>query len=346
MVLTISAASASRYNTLVGRLASTVTNEAQMKTRIRKACTAKNLALNVNTNARTTNSTAKSRKNGADGAMSLVIAGGATGWFEDITNSDTLAVGDDYNHVLETLAGTEGILIRSMCVDLVTTDAYGSLITSNSLGLVQNANSTNYFPINGDVESGSVEADRKTKARDAFTLSQLTISLSANTVTAASTLRLRKNGANTAMVVTITASTTGVFNDNTNTESVTSTDDLNLSLVTGATGTSMTIRPMSLNALGHVRRYKTSSDTITIAEASISKIKATVKALSETETIAGAVTRINAALKTMATQTITIGDAVIRAITHVGAGAVKTLTETIMISELRARLKAVWRYQP
>ena len=55
-----------------------------------------------------------------------------SGWFEDTTNTDTLAVGDDYNVVLTTGTGTEAMTVNSMSLDFVST--LGSAITLNARG--------------------------------------------------------------------------------------------------------------------------------------------------------------------------------------------------------------------
>jgi hypothetical protein len=71
-----------------------------------------------------------------------------------------------------------------------------------------------------------------------------------NTVTATSTLRTRKNGANGGGAISISASTTGYFEDTSGTDAIMSTDYVNYQIVTGATGTSLTLN--MLGVLGTV----------------------------------------------------------------------------------------------
>lgn len=329
----IATASVSRYNQLTGVIAGNISAESSAKTRIRVASTGKNLGVNVGDNARTTTTTVKSRKNGADGAMSIPIATLLTGWFEDITNSDTLAAGDDYNTVVVTLTGTETLTIRAICVDLETTSAKGTLVTARGGSLAQAASVTNYLPIGGDLVGNTTEADVKVKARDIFTFSELSILVTANTVTAASTLKLRKNGVDTSMVVTINASTVGLISDSTHTETVAATDDLNLILTTGGTGTTLTARAVSMNALGFERRIRTASDTITVAEASMIRLDAKIRAITDTSiTVGEAIARVKAAFRALS-QTVTVGEAIAKLITKVRA-----LSDTITIGEALATI--------
>jgi hypothetical protein len=318
-------ASVSRYNEIAGAMASNNATESLNKTRIRNTCIGKNLAANVSANARTTTTTIRSRKNGANGTMSIAVSAAATGWFEDTTNSDSLIPGSDYNTTVDTLTGTETMTIRSICLDLESTNSQCNLVTANTNGLTQLISVTNYFPVGGNLVAGTTEADRKVKTRDIFTLSELTIVLSTNTVTASSTLTLRKNGVDTALTLTIPTSTTGVISDSTNIASVVATDDLNLSLVTGGAGTSLTIRDISLNTSGFARRGKSlATETITISEPAFTRLAAKIKAL--------------------ATQTIAIAEDVVRVVTPIGgANIVKTLDDTIVIGEAIARVKGLSR---
>ena len=152
--------------------------------------------------------------------------------------------------------------------------------------------------------SYAAELDTKLKTRERLTLSNLLVWVSANTITDNSTLRLRKNGANVKQTITITGSGTGVFEDLTNDDLVADTDDINCQIVTGASGTSLTIKQLAITHVigGRIIR-NLSTETMTISEAAFSRLKKVYKTLSETETIGGTLARINGALKIMATQT-------------------------------------------
>lgn len=262
----VSTASTSRYNAISGEFTAANAVESVCKARIKTPCLCKNLAVNVSANARTTNTTFRMRKNGANGNQVITYGPSETGLKEDITNSDSLAVEDDYTSVVETLTGTEAMTVRSLCVDMETTNSIASLVCARTTGINHNANLTAYYPIAGSVSASTTENNRKVKALDTFTVSDLTLILSTNTVTAPSTLTLRKNGTDTALAITIQESTSGITTNNSDTVSFTANDELSLALAAGATGTTMTIRFISVNMFGFTARVPTltpESDLIT-----------------------------------------------------------------------------------
>jgi hypothetical protein len=93
----------------------------------------------------------------------------------------------------------------------------------------------------GSNTNDTSETTSKQKSRVAFTASNLGIYLNTNTVSAASTLTFRANAAATALTVSLTASTSGLFEDTSNSVTVASTDEICYEIVTGASGTSMTV---------------------------------------------------------------------------------------------------------
>jgi hypothetical protein len=241
--MSLTAASVSRVNALGGTINFGTATEASGQIDIRKAYTAQYLGVQVQSNARTNATTVKTRKNGADGTLTLSIGSTATGTFEDITHTDTLAVDDDYNYMLVTGSGTNAIVISNIGLSLISTGDNGTAVSSSATGATQTANTTSFFAIAGQlVVSTSNETFKKVKCREAYTFSQIEIYVSANTVSATSTFKLRKNGSDTSLSASITSNTTGRFVDNTNTVTTVGTDEVNLALSAGATGTSMVIR--------------------------------------------------------------------------------------------------------
>ena len=377
--------SVTRYNTIVGTISASLATEPALKTRITKPGTMKNLGVYISANARTTDTIVRGRKNGANGNLTLTIGAAVTGMLEDTSNTDTVVAGDDYNYDVTTSTGAaQALAIQSISSDFVTTSAEGLLASGISAGLAQAVSVTNYFPVGGNLAAGTTEADRKVKPREAFTLSLMTISVTANTVTASSTLRLRKNGANGNQLVTIPASTTGYLSDNTNRDRVLAADEMNYELTTGATGTSLTLRNITVNATRLALAEL--SDTIVVSEPSMVRLGTKLRALStETITIGEAIAKIKGAIRALATQTITISEASlvnirgkVRALSDtitigeaiakiagkirvlaaqtvtisdgvvrlVARSVIKTLSETDLITEGIGRLKAVWRLQP
>jgi hypothetical protein len=79
--------------------------------------------------------------------------------------------------------------------------------------------------------------DFTTRSPGVFSL--LGTKILSNGITAASTMRFRKNAANGNQVISIAASTSGNFQDTTNKDAVVAADTYNMSLVVGATGTTL-----------------------------------------------------------------------------------------------------------
>ncbi len=115
-----------------------------------------------------------------------------------------------------------------------------SSIIMASGSLISVANITFYGEIAGAIDMVQAETDAQVPFREPGVISNFCIILSTNTVNATSTIRLRKNGANSTCIVQPTANATGYFEDNTHTETVSAGDKLNFQLVHGAATGTMT----------------------------------------------------------------------------------------------------------
>jgi hypothetical protein len=262
-------ASASRYNTIGGDISSGSATEANSKTRIRESVTAKNLAVVATSNARVNTTTINTRKNGSGTSQLIVsITSGATGIFEDTATTVSLVAGDDYNTSVATGSGTQTLTLSNIVMDIVSTspDNNGICVMGRITGYTQNAATTDYFAIGGNILTESTESSTKVKTRAAFTFSEITALIGSNTVSAASTIKLRVNGADSSLSASVTASTSGVFSDSSNTVTTSATDDVNTACVTGATGTSLIIRYIEVYTSASTTQLYTRS----ISETSIS----------------------------------------------------------------------------
>lgn len=223
------------------------TTESNAQTKMQTGGTLKNLYTYIPSNSRTVTDTIRTRINGANGNCSVSITSGATGAFEDTSNTDTVASGDTINYAYVWGANGNFTSVNFIACDFSTTDSSSMLISQFTGALTVNANLTRYYGVMGDGgDSYSTESDVKTYALVASTLSKLAINVTANTVSATSTCRLRVNGANGNSAASITASTTGYYIDNSNSDTVAAGDSINYSVTTGATGTSMSFRYIAM----------------------------------------------------------------------------------------------------
>ncbi len=231
--------SATRFYPIVGRLTNTNT-EINCKVEQRIAGKYSKLAVYVQSNARTTSTTFKSRVNGADGNLSVTYAAGETGLKEDTSNEDTVSVGDDYNFAITTGSGaSESIVPFFMKTEFVSTEFKGILSTGNTGSSNQTtANETREMALIGAANPLVTTTDYRAKIRHSrMILSDLQVYAMTNTVTADSTVRLLVNGTASALTCTVTNATTGLFTDNTHVVEVGSNDELSVQIIAGATGT-------------------------------------------------------------------------------------------------------------
>jgi hypothetical protein len=233
------------YFTIAGGFNSLNTTEANVQTKMKSGGTLKNFFMSVATNGRSTDTIYRSRKNGADGNLIITVTAATTGFFEDTSNSDTYAA-DDLLALSGTTSTGGGNVVAQGGVGTESTDGTMPLIGGALTSIVVNAATTNYLATSGHIATSTTEAETRGQINVATTASKLEIYLSANTVSADSTFRLRVNGADVNQSVTITASTTGWFEDASNSDVIASGDELAYSLVTGATGTSMTIQTTAM----------------------------------------------------------------------------------------------------
>lgn len=226
-------------------VANATTETDSVRSLMRTACTLKNLQVNVSANARTTDTTYKSRKNGADGNCVVTIGAGLTGLFEDTTNSDSLAAGDKCCVRGTTGAGTETMtLTHSVLIE--SSNHVATFVGHRSAGSTINAAATAYIGLNVITATPETSIHR-TFMPIAFTAKNFRLFVYTNTVTADSTLISRNNGADGNCAITIPASTTGYFEDTTHTDSVAAGTEYNFKMTAGATGTSMNIRVLGFD---------------------------------------------------------------------------------------------------
>lgn len=212
------------------------------------SATFKNLAAYMATNARANTTSLRFRKNTANGNQLISIAATITGWFEDTTNTDTVVANDIVDYTVVNGTGTGNLICNALLVDYQTTTNPGTGHVGNGYftTIPFNANTTNYVSIAARHGSDTIESRMQSEVNAAFTFKGLCVKVTANTITATSTLMFRKNTADTTLLNTIAASATGTFSDTTHTETVASGNDVNFKFAMGATGTSLSVAWINL----------------------------------------------------------------------------------------------------
>jgi hypothetical protein len=239
-----------------GNVGNNSTTEADNQIQFRAAGTLQYYYFLVGTNARSTSTTVNVRLNGAD-VITVTVTASSTGEFEDNADSQAVVSGDLVCNGVTLGTGTGNFNHNSKNILFTTTDRTQQFGNSSIVPIVFNISTTTYHGVSGSIlNTYTTESDMQADANVAMTVSKAECRVAANTVVGASTLKLRINGANGNNSVSITGSTTGWFEDASNTDSVVATDEINYQLITDTVGTSL-----SISAMGALATYAVNMDT-------------------------------------------------------------------------------------
>lgn len=193
------------------------------------------------------------RVDGVDGNNTVTIPGNSTGRFEDTTNSDA-AAGDGEDFDFELITGADAMgdnmtyTAGSILWDVVGNRPWvgrsRNLIAGHPFGTTQ------YFPLEGsasDAWNGSTtESDAQVPARFPLIARNLYARANASSLNGATVLTFRVNGADSALALTVPASSTGQFEDTTDEVFVDTGDDIDLEFAMAGTGGLVEITPHKL----------------------------------------------------------------------------------------------------
>lgn len=228
------AASSTYYNTCIGNRSASHTLESSTQVEIQKSITAKNMTCYIDTNGRSTSTTLTFRKNGADGNQSLSIPASTTGEFEDTSNTDSLIAGDDINYKIVTGTGTGTISLEQAYFDFQSSDGHSMIVAGHTAGRKFSNNQTAYQTVTGRInEDITTEANSDADANFDFTWKELNCRIVTNSLSAGNTtITARVGGADGNQTLSIGAGVTGLFADNSNTDTVVASNELTYKVVT------------------------------------------------------------------------------------------------------------------
>lgn len=192
--ITINGASQTGFYNISGFISNS--SESGQKFRIRRAYTASNFHLYISSNARVNDTVFRTRKNGANGNQIITVGAGLAGYFEDNSNSDSLAIGDDYNFTYTTGTGTENLVLVNIGVQLLSTEGYFQMMWANGATTTQATNLTRFMGVNnGRGGLNATETNVQVLPRFDLALTDLAALLANNTFTNLnSTCVVRDNG--------------------------------------------------------------------------------------------------------------------------------------------------------
>ena len=228
------AAGSTRYWKVgIGALFNTVT-EALAQVPYRSAGTFSKLYVRVTANTATATSILTLRKNAADTGITLSIAAGATGAFENTVNTETISAGDLINY--KTVSGGTGTVTFSLMSIIfdATTNCVSKLITET---YTLTAAASRFTPHVGDVSSvSSSGTTQNLTIKKAVTIKNLAVYVPANARTTNTSVILRKNSVDQTALVTFGNVETGLKEDTTH-PITTAANDLNDYKMTTGAGT-------------------------------------------------------------------------------------------------------------
>ena len=217
-------------------LADGTATEADAQFKNRAYTSWESLQVYVQVNARVNTSTVNNRINGANGSASISIGAGVTGMLTDNTVGDTLAAGDLLcaSVVLDT--GVENLRITSFGATFKNSSLPKcDVVTQTIGGVARTASATESYATYAGGIRVRTQTDSAIPAPYAFKLSNPRIYLSTNTYAANASYKIYKN-ATASITVTLTAATTGWFEDTTNTIDYAVSDTFYYGLVDGTSG--------------------------------------------------------------------------------------------------------------
>ena len=206
-----------RYRAIGGTISTTGTESDQQYT-VRSTATLSNLRAFVVSNSLSVTTTMRTRKNLGNGAQSVSILTLETGSFEDTVNTDSVAAGDEINYQIVTPAGAGTIATHLFQVKSAGTGR--PTVHGFTAGLATNFADRFVLAEGGgtDLTAGpGTEAASQIAARSTFTASNLFVNVILHGVTGGVGFFLRLDGVNTALTLNVPDSTTGLFEDTTNT---------------------------------------------------------------------------------------------------------------------------------
>lgn len=220
-------------------IVSTSATEANVQTAVRTAGVMSKLRVSVSSNTLNAASTFSSRIGGAAGSMSISITASTTGDFVDSSNSDTLTAGNLYNYKSDLSGSSSGqIVYRSLQAVFVATTNTVSVIGAYG-GVIRTTASTTWYDVVGGTQTGAntTLANAQQVVGFAATHKNMSVTCTTNTRASSSTsVGSMVNAGAGNLLVTVAASTTGLFEDTSNSDSL-SVGDLIAIFTTTGTGT-------------------------------------------------------------------------------------------------------------
>lgn len=221
-----------------------VTTESDVYQTALESCSLSNLRVEVTANSRTASSTFTTRKNGANGGVSVSVPTVTTGVFEDTTHSDSLVAGDTFNGCVVPggASGSAALTFSNVSLKYASTTTRRTGLfagTANASPIAFAAGVTRFIPIVGRYSNSgtATAADAAVPLPFSGLVAGFGLRVSANAASTTGVLTLQKNTVDTADTISVTSATTGWLTNLSPAATFSAGDRLGLKWVNGATST-------------------------------------------------------------------------------------------------------------
>jgi hypothetical protein len=199
-----------------------------------------------------------------DGVTRATLASNTTGLNEDSSSSLSISATDTIAELHVLGASGTSRTPDNFGLSFENTGNYFLFLCSQGDGVAFTSNLTRYIAPGGAIVNQTTETNVRPKCRIPFQISKMYVRTSSNSLnTGTSTVTLRKNGADTAIVASIPAGASGIgaFEDTADTVSFLDTDDISVKLVTSGSSGSMTLNAVMMLAESVLPSITATSDT-------------------------------------------------------------------------------------
>lgn len=224
------------------------TTEANVQNKVRSTGTLENLRLYIDVNTLAATSTLVVRNGGVDGNSTISISAGATGYAEDVTNTDSFTSGD-FISLKFTRATSGNIRFAHIGYDYITSTAIHTFGAYNVSTVAGTAASTSYYsPAFGEATAITTLTDvSRTYIPCAGTAKLMSFYVTQNTRSTNTIVKMQINGVDSGITYTVPASTAGFIEDTVNTATIAQGDIINFVRVNGTGSGSFNMSFFSLS---------------------------------------------------------------------------------------------------
>lgn len=248
------------------RSSSINTDESLAQIKLKTAGTFRNVAVRVVYNTATSAVTLRSRKNGANGNIAITIPAGVEGFHTNTSDSDTLAVDDEYCFSVSAPAsGRVEFCLLTCEYDHATPTGDHEIFCGNpgQTQTLEASASTKYIRPVGDLFNGAGEVTAEADAAVTLGLDcgaeLFRLKVTSNDCTNDQVFAVLKNGVATALTFTVPATDTGEFIDSTHSISLLATDTVSFQQTGGGTG-GLGVEYFALLISGEAEAFETGDD--------------------------------------------------------------------------------------